>query len=134
MWLLQSLSAHFCTTLYIQQAPATITTINAPSIITNTDTSSTIPNQEYVIKPMNTNRVETNSRWLNNYVIFCDTDMRNHTFNCDTVVCETNTKYQTLPHAVSHTHHFHSFHFTFPRDGFYLGCSPVVKLHFMHLI
>ena len=57
MWLLQSLSAHFCTTLYIQQAPATITTINAPSIITNTDTSSTIPNQEYVIKPMNTNEV-----------------------------------------------------------------------------
>ena len=56
-------------TLYIQQAPTTNTTTNALSTVTNTDTSSTIPNQEYVITQMNTNRGETNSCELYDNVV-----------------------------------------------------------------
>ena len=77
-------------TLYIQQAPTTNTTTDALSTVTNTDTSSIIPNQEYTITQMNTNRGEINSHELYDDVVFCDTDMRNHNINCDTVVRETN--------------------------------------------
>ena len=99
-------------TLNIQQAPVTNTTTDALSTVTNTDTSSTIPNQVYVITQMNSNRGETNSHWLFNYFIFFDTDMRNYTFNYDTVVCETNVINPIPSQAISHSHHF-----TFPHDG-----------------
>ena len=79
---------------------------------------------------MNTNRGEINSRELYDDVIFCDTDMRNHNINCDTVVHETNLFNQTLPHAVSHSHHFHSLHFTFPQDGVLLGVLPGSQITF----
>ena len=62
----------------------------------------------YVIKPMNINRGETNSHWLHDNVVFCDTDMMNHTFDCDTVVCETNKVNRALSHVGSHPQHFHS--------------------------
>ena len=118
-------------TLYIQQAPATNTiTTDALSTVTNTDTSSNIPNQEYTITQMNTNRGEINSRELYNNVVFCDTDMRNHNFNCDTVVRKTYTFNQTLPHAVSHSHHFHSLHFTFPQGRVLLGVLPGSQITF----
>jgi hypothetical protein len=97
---------------------------------TNTDTSSTIPNQVYVIKPMYTHRGETNSHWLHDNIVFCDTDMMNDTFNCDTVVCETNIINQILPHVVSHSHHFHSLHFTFPQDGDLLGVLSGIQITF----
>ena len=57
-------------TLYIQQGPATNTTTDALSTVTNTDTSSIIPNQEYTITQMNTNRGEINSRELYDDVVF----------------------------------------------------------------
>ena len=117
-------------TLYIQQAPDTNTTTFFLSIETKTDTSSTIPNQAYVIIPMNTNRGETNSQWLRNKVVFCDTDMRSYTFNWDTVVHDTNIINQILPHAVSHFHHFHSLYFTFPQVGDLLGVLPGKQITF----
>jgi hypothetical protein len=46
-------------TLYIQQVSVTDTTTSALSAVTNSVTSSTIPNQVYVIQPINTNRGET---------------------------------------------------------------------------
>ena len=79
---------------------------------------------------MNTNRGEINSHELYDDVVFCDTDMRNHNINCDTVIRETNINYQTLPHAVSHSHHFHSLHFTFPQDGVLLGVLPDSQITF----
>ena len=79
---------------------------------------------------MNINRGETNSCELYGNVVFCDTDMRNHNLNCDTVVRETNINYQTLPHAVSHSHHLHSLHFTFPQDGVLLGVLPDSQITF----
>ena len=111
-------------TLYIQQAPVTNTTTRALSTVTNLDTSSTIPNQVHVIQPMNTNRGETNICWLNGNVSFCDTVMMNHTFNYDRVVCATKIINQMLFHAGSHSHHFHSLHFTFPQDGDLLRVLP----------
>jgi hypothetical protein len=111
-------------TLYIQQAPVTNTTTFFLSTETKTGTSSTILNQAYVIIPMNTKRGETNSQWLHNKVVFYDRDMRNHTFNQDTVVHETNIINQILPHAASHSHHFRSLCFTFPQDGGLLGVLP----------
>ena len=117
-------------TLYIQQAPVINTTTNALSTVTNNITSSTFPNQAYDIKPMNTSRGETNSHELYHDDFFCDTDMRNHTFNCDTVVCETNIINQILPHAVSHSHHVHSLHFTFPQDVDLLRVLPGSQITF----
>ena len=108
----------------------TNTTTDALSTITSTDTSSIIPNQEYTITQMNTNRGEINSRELYDNVVFCDTDMKNHNINCDTVVHETNIFNQTLPHAVSHSHHFHSLNFTFPQDGVLLGVLPDSQITF----
>jgi hypothetical protein len=117
-------------TIYIQQAPVSNTTTNALPMVTNTDTSSSIPNQEYVISQMNINRGEINSREQYNNVVFCDTDMRNHTFNCDTVVIVTNIINQILSHAVSHPHHCHSIHFIFPQDGDLLGVLPGSQIIF----
>ena len=82
---------------------------------------------------MNINRGETNSCELYGNVVFCDTDMRNHNLNCDTVVRETNINYQTLPHAGSHSHHFHSLHFTFPQDGVLLRVLPGGQIIFYAL-
>ena len=55
--------------------------------------------------------------------------MMNHTFNCDTVH-ETNIVNPTLFCAVSHSHHFHSLHFTFPHDGDLLGVLPGSQISF----
>ena len=104
-------------TLYIQQDPASNTSTDALSTVTNTDTSSTMPNQAYIIKPMNTNRGDTNSHWLYHDVVSCDTDMKIHTINCDTVVCETNIFNSTMLHTVSHSHHLHLTKSIFPQDG-----------------
>ena len=73
---------------------------------------------------MNTNRSETNSCELYNDVIFCDTGMKIHTINCDTVVRETNISNSTLLQTDSHSHHFHSIHTTFPQDGDQNGVHP----------
>ena len=56
--------------------------------------------------------------------------MRNHTFNCDKVVCKTNIINPILPHAVSHSHHFHSIHFTSPQDGVLLRVLPGSQITF----
>ena len=111
-------------TLYIEQDPNTNTSADALSTVTNTDTSSTNPKQAYIVKPMNTNRGETNSRELYNDVVFCDTEMKIHIINCDTVVRETNILNSTLLHTDSHSHHFHSLYTTSPQDGDQNGVLP----------
>ena len=119
-------------TLYIEQDPATNTSADALSTVTNTDASSTDPKQAYIVKPMNTNRGETNSCELYDNVAFCDTDMKIHITNCDTVVRETNISNTTLLHTDSHSHHFDSLHVTFPQDGDQNGVLTDKILHFMH--
>ena len=100
------------------------------STVTNTDTSSIILKQAYIVKPMNTNRGEKNSRELYNDVVFCDTDMKIHIINCDTVVRETKSLNTTLLHTDSHSHHFHSIHTTFPQDGDQNGVLPDKNITF----
>ena len=56
--------------------------------------------------------------------------MMDHTFNWETVVHETNINYQTLTYAVSHSHHFHSLHFTFPQEGDLLRMLPSSQITF----
>ena len=104
-------------TLYLQQDPATNTSADVLSTVTNTDTSSTIPKQTYIVKPININRGEKNSCELYDNVNFCDTDMKICIINCDTVVLETKSLNSTLLHTDSHSHHFHSLYTIFPQDG-----------------
>ena len=58
-------------TLYIQQAPTNVPT-DALSTVTNTDTSSVVPNPTYVVKHVNNKRGEKNSQWLYDNAVYCE--------------------------------------------------------------
>ena len=59
--------------------------IGGPFEVTNNDNSFSIPSYVFVFKPISTNRGETNSSWLHNILVFCNTDMMTRNDYCDTV-------------------------------------------------
>ena len=79
--------------------------IGGPFEVTNNDNSFSIPSYVFVFKPISTNRGETNSSWLHNILVFCDTDMMTHNDYCDTVTVGQKLSIQQLLHAVSYFYH-----------------------------
>ena len=108
---------------YIQQAPRNVPP-DVLSTVTNTDTSSVVPNQTYVIKLMNNNRGEKNSRRLYSNVIYCESVYSNDISCCDTVTDAINVANLALPCANSQSHHFNAHLYLYPQDGVIYGHQP----------
>ena len=110
-------------TLYIQQAPTNVPT-DAISNVTNTDTSSVVPTQKYVVKPIHNNRGEKNSQRLYEDVIYCKADYIDNIHCCETAADAKNVANLALPCANSHTHtHHFNLHFS-SQDGVINGHQP----------
>ena len=114
-------------TLYIQQAPTNVPT-DALSTVTNTDTSSVVPTPTYVVKHVNNNRGEKNSRRLYDDVVHCKAVYIDDIHCCKTAAEAKNVANLALPCANSHTHHF-NLHF-YPQDGVINGHQPNKNLTF----
>ena len=110
-------------TLYIQQAPTNVP-LDALSTVTNTDTSTIAPPQTYMVKPMNNNRGENNSRWLYNNVVYCESVNIDNIHCCDTAADAKNVTNLALPCANPQSHHFNSFLYPYPQDGVISGHQP----------
>ena len=107
--------------MFIQQAP-TIVPTDAISNVTNTDTSSVVPTQTYVVKPINNNRGVKNSQRLYGDVVHCKAVYINDIHCCETAADAKNVANLALPYANSHTHHFNSYFY--PQDGVTNGHQP----------
>ena len=110
-------------TLYIQQA-CTNVPLDAMSAVTNTDTYTVAPTQTYMVKPMNNNKGENNSRWLNNNVVYCKAVYIDDIHSCETAADAKNLSNLKLPCANSQSHHLNSHIYPYPQGGAINGHQP----------
>ena len=94
------------------------------STVTNTDTSTVAPTQTYMVKPMNNNKGENNSRWLNNNVVYCKAVYIDDIHSCETAADAKNLSNLELPCANSQSHHLNSHLYLYPQDGIINGNQP----------
>jgi hypothetical protein len=85
---------------------------DAIATVTNTSTSSVVPTQTYVVKPINNNRGEKNSQRLYSNVVHCKGVYMDDIHCCETAADVENVANLALPCANSHTHtHHFNLHF-----------------------
>ena len=82
----------------------------------NTDNSTVVPHQTYVIKPVSNKRGEKNSQRLHDHVVYGDTIHLNEIKCCESATIAINVTNVALPCAISHTHHFHLERLPSPQD------------------
>ena len=88
------------------------------------DTPAFVTNHNYFIKLMPTNKGEKTSQWMYNNFVHYETNIIDNIPCCDTAVDAINGANLALPCAISHSHHFDLYSFSFPQDGVINGYYP----------